>query len=162
MTGGHFHIVAGKIASGKSTLASRLVADKATVLISEDEWLAALYGPEMASIKDYVRCSARLRTVMEPHLVALLGTGLSVVLDFPANTPETRRWMKRVIDESGCNHTLHYLNVPDEVCRQRLQDRNAAGGHQFTVSDEQFEAISRHFMPPSAHEGFMVREHTVD
>lgn len=155
---GHLHILCGKIASGKSTLAGQLSAMPATVLISEDVWLADLFGAEMASIKDYVRCSARLRTVMEPHIAALLLAGVSIALDFPANTPETRLWMKRLIDAAGAEHTLHFLNVSDETCMQRLRHRNASGLHPFSVSDEQFEAITRHFVPPSAEEGFQIRE----
>ncbi|WP_417668937.1 AAA family ATPase [Roseibium sp.] len=159
MTIGHLHLLAGKIAAGKSTLANELAKTPGTVLMSEDVWLSTLFGPEMASIKDYVRCSARLRDVMAPHVIDLLKAGVSVVLDFPANTPETRRWMKQVVDASGCHHTLHFLNMPDAVCKARLQDRNAVGGHEFTVSDEQFEAITRHFVAPSPDEGFQVKEY---
>ncbi|WP_417689554.1 AAA family ATPase [Roseibium sp.] len=156
---GFLHLLSGKIAAGKSTLARDVSSKPGHVLISEDEWLASLFGPEMATIRDYVRCSGRLRQVMAPHVVALLEAGVSVVLDFPANTPETRAWMKQVIDASGCEHTLHYLNVPDDVCKARLQARNAGGGHEFTVSDEQFDAITRHFVAPTPAEGFDIVEH---
>lgn len=156
---GYLHILCGKIAAGKSTLARELSENPATVLLSEDEWLATLFGPEMASIKDYVRCSARLRAVIEPHLTSLLSTGVSVVLDYPANTPEMRAWMKRIIEATGCPHTLHYLNVSDETCRIRLRERNVGGQHPFSVSDEQFDAITRHFVPPAMEEGFVIREY---
>ncbi len=95
---------------------------------------------------------------MEPHVIGLLKTGVSVVLDFPANTPETRVWMRRVAEGSGCDHTLHYLNVSNEICRERLRARNASGAHPFSVSDEQFEAVTRHFVPPAPDEGFNVLE----
>lgn len=159
MTTGHLHILCGKIASGKSTLADKLSGNPATVLISEDVWLADLFGPEMVAIKDYVRCSARLRAVMEPHVVSLLSAGVSVVLDFPANTPNMRGWMKQIIVTAECSHTLHFLNVSDNVCRIRLQERNASGLHPFEVSDEQFEQITRHFIAPNAEEGFEIKEY---
>jgi len=156
---GHLHILCGKIASGKSTLAGELSSAPATVLLSEDVWLSELFGPDMTTIKDYVRCSRRLRTVMAPHVAALLTAGVSVVLDFPANTPETRVWMHRLVNETKCRHTLHFLNMPDDICRDRLRQRNASGLHPFTVSDEHFEAITRHFVPPAASEGFCVKEY---
>ncbi|MEP2841531.1 ATP-binding protein [Roseibium sp.] len=159
MTTGYLHTLCGKIAAGKSTLAKELSSSPKTVLISEDEWLSRLFGPEMATIKDYVRCSARLRAVLAPHIAALLKAGLSVVVDFPANTPETRVWMKQLSEETGCDHTLHFLNVSDEICRERLRDRNTGGGHEFTVSDEQFEAITRHFVAPDPSEGFEIKEY---
>ena len=52
------HLLCGKIASGKSTLAAELAAAPGTVLISEDARLAPLYGEEMLSVADYVRCAA--------------------------------------------------------------------------------------------------------
>jgi predicted kinase len=98
-------LLCGKIASGKSTLAHQLAEAPATLLISEDRWLAALYRDEMNSVADYVRCSAKLRAAMTPHLIALLESGLSVVLDFPANTLSLRKWMRELP-----NPPLHYRN----------------------------------------------------
>lgn len=43
------HLLCGKIASGKSTLAAELSAAPGCVVISEDQWLAALYKDEMQS-----------------------------------------------------------------------------------------------------------------
>ena len=48
------------------------------VLISEDAWLGALFADQMTSLKDYVRCSAKLRSIMGPHVAHLLNNGLSV------------------------------------------------------------------------------------
>ena len=66
------HLLCGKIASGKSTLAAQLAAQDATVLLAEDAWLLGLYADQMSSPADYVRCSASLRAVMAPHVAALL------------------------------------------------------------------------------------------
>lgn len=153
------HLLCGKIAAGKSTLAQSLTENPQTVLISEDRWLAALFGDQMTDIADYVRCSARLRAVMADHVAALLRLGVSVVLDFPANTPTTRAWMKDLIDTTGVDHRLHWLDVPDAVCKARLHRRNGTGGHDFTVTDAQFDAITRHFCPPEPMEGFQVVRH---
>ena len=62
------HMICGKIAAGKSTLAKELAKADPTILISEDAWLHALFGDQMASLQDYVRCAARLRTVLGPML----------------------------------------------------------------------------------------------
>ncbi|KUF10322.1 AAA family ATPase [Pseudoponticoccus marisrubri] len=154
------HILCGKIASGKSTLAALLGAAPATVTVAEDDWLSALYPDEMHELADYVRCSTRLRQVMAPHLAALLRAGLSVVLDFPANTPGQRNWMRGILADTGANHRLHLLDVPDDVCLARLQARNRSGAHPFLVSDAQFHAVTRHFVRPTAAEGFDIVIHT--
>lgn len=153
------HLVCGKAAAGKSTLSAELGQGAGTVVIAEDAWLAALYGDRMASLADYVQCAHRLRGVMEPHVVMLLAAGVSVVLDFPANTVETRRWMRRIVDASNAEHLLHYLDVPDAVCKARARARNRRGDHPFSLSDEQFEQLLRHFEAPTDDEGFHVVRH---
>lgn len=154
------HLLCGKIASGKSTLAATLAGKPGTVLVSEDAWLARLYGEEMQSVADYVRYAARLREAMQPHLVSLLRAGVSVVLDFPANTVENRAWMKQIIEASGAAHQLHYLDVPEALCKARLHARNEAGTHDFAATDAQFELITRYFTAPTLEEKFNIVRHT--
>ena len=150
------HLLCGKIAAGKSSLAAQLAEAPLTVIVSEDNWTFPLFGGEMATVEDYVRCSARLRAAMAPHLVDLLKAGLSVVLDFPANTLANRAWMKGIVEAAGVAHKLHWLDVPDEVCRARLRARNEAGEHEYAATDEQFDQITAYFVPPSAEEGFEI------
>ncbi len=154
------HLLCGKIASGKSTLAAQLACAPDTVVIREDDWLAALFGEEMTTIADFVRCSGKLRRIMGPHVVELLKAGTSVVLDFQANTREARAWMRELVEASGAEHILHYMDVPDALCKARLQTRNQSGEHAFTVSDAQFDQITRHFVEPKAEEGFNIVRHS--
>lgn len=153
------HLMCGKIAAGKSTLAAELSQQAGTVLIAEDAWLHALFGDQMGSAQDYVRCSKRLRQIMQPHVEALLNTGVSVVLDFPANTVETRVWLRELVATTRVAHRLHLLEVSDEVCLERLRMRNVSGQHPFRVTEAQFHNISMHFMPPTDEEGFNVVLH---
>lgn len=153
------HLLCGKVASGKSTLSAQLGSIPGTIIISEDHWLAALFAGEMQSLSDYVQYSSRLRNAMKPHLVSLLKAGISVVLDFPANTLTNREWMMSIIRESGADNRLHYLSVSDEVCKSRLRARNAEGMHEFSASDQQFDTITRYFSEPTADEGFVIIEY---
>lgn len=156
---GCLHLFCGKIASGKSTLAARLSAAERHVLVSEDRWLDALYGEQMKTLSDYRRFSACLRGAMGPHVIALLRTGLSVVLDFPANTVEQRQWMRDIVEQSGAAHQLHLLDVPDTVCLERLRTRNARGDHPFAVTEDQFRRVSQFYVAPTAREGFAIIRH---
>lgn len=154
------HLLCGKIASGKSTLAAQLGAQPATVVLSEDDWLNALFADQIADVRDYVACAARLRRAMAPHVVDLLGKGVSVVLDFPANTVETRYWMRRLIEETGVAHQMHVIEASNEICLERLAARNAQGDHPFATTEAQFHEISAHFQPPSREEGFVILRHS--
>ncbi|MEQ8333636.1 ATP-binding protein [Nisaea sp.] len=153
------HLFCGKIAAGKSTFAKRLSEHSGALLISEDAWLGSLFGPEMRTVEDYVAYSARLRAVMGPHVSALLEGGVSVVLDYPANTRGVRRWMRGIADSSGACPILHYLELPDDTCRMRLNRRNAEGGHEFAPSDEQFDLVTRYFDAPQEDEGLPILVH---
>lgn len=155
------HIICGKIAAGKSTLARKLADQPNTVLIGEDDWLASLFGDQMLTLADYVRFSAKLRTAMAGHVPQLLNAGMSVVLDYPANTIETRQWMKAIVDAARADHQLHLLMPSDEVCLERLRRRNASGEHPFAATEEQFHLVSKHFVPPTPDEGFNVVHHDV-
>lgn len=153
---GTLHLVCGKIAAGKSTLCGRLAAAPGTVLIEQDRWLKALYGDEMKEVADYLRVVPKLSAAIGPHVTDLLKAGVDVVLDFPANTARMRAWMKGLADAAGAPHVLHLIDVPDEVCRDRLRRRNAEGRHDFAASDAQFDEISAYFQPPAAEEGLNV------
>lgn len=153
------YLICGKIAAGKSTLAKKLAARPLTVLIGEDHWNSTLFPDEIRTIEDYGRYSNRLRRAMAPHIVALLKAGVSVVLDFQANTIAVRQWMRTLIDESGAAHELHFLDLPDETCRQRLRARNAAGNHPYQASDAEFDLFTKYFVVPTADEGFNVIVH---
>lgn len=155
------HFLCGKIGAGKSTLAARLAAQPRTLLLSEDRWLAALYPGEIVDVTDYGRCASRLRDAMTSHVVALVAAGLSVVLDFPANTRRSREWLCDVAREAGCSHALHYLDVPDEVCKARLRVRNASGDHPFTTSDAEYDAITAYFVEPDEAEGLTIVRHAL-
>lgn len=153
------HLVCGKIAAGKSTLVSELGRSPNTIIVREDPRLAELYPDELNSLADYAGCSARLRRAIAPHLIGVLRGGLSVVLDFPANTVNTRAWMRGLFEGAECAHRLHYIEVSDEVCKARLRQRNEGGQHEFAVSEEQFDVFTSHFVPPSPEEMFNVTVH---
>ncbi|WP_300000328.1 ATP-binding protein [uncultured Cedecea sp.] len=156
---GTLHILCGKIASGKSTLAAQLADHAGNIILSEDRWLSALFRESMNSVEDYIHYSGRLKEAITPHIIALLQAGVTVVLDFPANTLASREWIMSIIKTSGARHQLHYLAVSDEVCKARLRKRNAAGEHDFAATEAQFDFITAYFVEPQPEEGFVVVRH---
>ncbi|MDB5709192.1 MAG: ATP-binding protein [Sphingomonas bacterium] len=152
------HLLCGKVAAGKSTLA-RTLADDGALLVAQDPWMARLYPTELRTIEDYLKLSARLRAAMTPHLVDLLCAGLSLMLDWPANTVASRRWMREMAEGGGATARLHWLDVPDRQCLTRLDARNAGGEHEFTVSHGEFAALARYFEPPREEEGLPIVRH---
>jgi len=155
MSKGTLHIFCGKMASGKSTLAKEIAQQMSSVLISEDDMLGKLYPGEITDVQSYVRCSGKLKSAMRPVLVNLLENGTSVVLDFPANTVDQRKWMKGIVDGASAYHVFHYLDCTDEFCKAQLRKRASKDPEKrSTDTPEMFDAMSRYFEPPNSEEGF--------
>ena len=154
---GTLHMLCGKIAAGKSTLSDELGKAENTVVISEDRWIAQLYPSEIKGLGDYFERSERLRVTLAPHIVDLLRVGVSVVLDFHANTVRARKWMRGLFEQAEAPHQLHFLDVPNEVCLARMHARRAAGEH--ALSDTEFHHVTSSFVAPSPDEGLNVIRH---
>jgi predicted kinase len=150
----------GKMGAGKSTLSRQLAPQEHAVLLVEDEFLARLYPGEIVDLAAYVRCSSRIREALASHIVALLAMGVSVVLDFPGNTRGQRAWFRRLIDDSGAEHELHFVDAADAVCLRQLaqRSRDLPAGTRWTTEGE-FRAVTAYFEPPAADEGFDVVRH---
>jgi predicted kinase len=157
------HLLCGKAGAGKSTLARSIATTQAAILISEDVWLARLYGDRMKSFDDYRLYSQRARSVVGPLVVDLLVAGQNVVLDYPANTKAVRAWLRSLCEPARATHVLHFLDAPDSLCLQRIARRNAErpeGSHHLTP--EVFAYVSSFFEAPVAAEGFTVELHRED
>ena len=122
--------------------------------------MSNLFPADVRTIEDFVRFSARLRAAMGPHIIDILRQGLSVVLDFPANTVTHRNWMRSLITQAEVVHELHLLDFPDTICKQRLRQRNAEGEHPYQVSEATYDLFTSYFVPPGYEEGFNIVVHT--
>lgn len=150
----------GKMAAGKSTLASALARQENAVLLVQDELLGTLYPGEIVDIPEFVKCSARLRTALTPHIHSLLLRGVSVVLDFPGNTKAQRSWFRELFEGARVGHELHFIDVPDKVCKAQLKERSKKlPAESAWTTDAEFDAITAYFQAPTPEEGFNVIRH---
>lgn len=154
------YFMCGKMAAGKSTLAKSLAQSKNAVLLVQDEFLEALFPGEIRDIPDFVKYSARVRASLQSHICALLANGVSVVLDFPGNTIEQRVWFRALIEHAQSAHELHFVDVPDDVCKRQLKERSQERPTQTAfTTDAEFDAITQYFQAPSADEQFNIIRH---
>lgn len=151
------HFLCGKIASGKSTLANKLAKRPRTILISEDEWLSTLFSQQITDLSHYIEKSRLIKNVLEAHIVKLVQAGNTVVMDFPANTPAQRSWLKSLADLANVAYVFHILEVDSNECKRRLAVRNQVGDNPFKTSEAQFDLITQHFSYPSSEEQLICR-----
>lgn len=157
---GKLLFLCGKMAAGKSTLSRKLASDERAVLLVEDDFLERLFPGEIVDLAAYVKYSSRIRDALAPHISSLLSRGISVVLDFPANTRRQRVWFRHLIDDAGAEHELHFIDASDDLCLRQLKHRSAdlPPGQKWTTEAE-FHAVTAYFQPPAEDEGFNVIRH---
>ena len=157
------HFFSGKMAAGKSTLSKQVAKEENAILFCEDEWLKELYSEEIQTIPDYLKYSARLKIVMKKLVMSLLIDGVSVVMDFPANTKEQRMWFREIFEKLDVAHTLHFVDKSDAVCKKQLRERseNLPEGSAFT-SEKEFDMITKYFQSPIDDENFNLKRYSED
>ena len=154
------YFMCGKMAAGKSTCAKALARTNNAALFVQDALLATLYPGEILDLRDFVTYSTRLRDALFVPVRDLLSRGTSVVLDFPANTTTQRDWFRDLLEGTGADHALHYVDVPDDVCKRQLKMRSEGlpAGSPWTT-DAEFDAVTAYFQAPADDEGFNVVRH---
>lgn len=157
---GKLYFFSGKMASGKSTLAKQLAEREDAVLMSQDALVEVLFPGMIVNVATYIEYAGRINKAVAPLVISILSKGVSVVLDFPANTLNQRAWFRGIIDAAGVEHELHFLDTPDEIAKAQLKARSAhlPPGTKWTT-EEDYEMIASHFRAPSADEGFNVILH---
>lgn len=157
---GTLYFFCGKMASGKSTLAAKLASDKDALMLSEDQILSELYPHEISDLSSYVDRARRVAVTFKPVVEAMLRSGLSVVMDFPANTPGQRAWFRSLLESTGAGHELHHIICDDSRCKRQLAQR-ARDNPQRRSTDtvEMFEAINKYYQPVKDDEQFVVIVH---
>ena len=126
-------LTVGLPATGKTTAAQRLGADRHALRLTKDEWMKALYleqNPPTAS------------DVIEGRLVEIalraLELGFSVVLDFGLWGRHERSALRQAAADRGASVEMHYFEVSVAEQRRRLHQRQADEPHTtWPISDEE-------------------------
>jgi adenylate kinase family enzyme len=157
MNRGSLTFFSGKMGAGKTTKSREIAQKLNAVLISEDEWLEAIYPNSIASLEDYIKYSARLKPQMKKLVQSILAAGTDVVMDFPANTVSQRNWFKGIFSEIQAPHELVYIDLPDNMCLEQVGKRRIEQPERATTDTEaMFEQVTRHFVAPTSDEGFNI------
>jgi len=151
-------LFSGKMGAGKSTKSKQVSQERNAVLISEDEWLSKLYPNQITSFDDYMHYSSLLKPLVKSHILDILKTGTSVVMDFPANTVKQRKWFKELIIEANAPNELIYLNVSNDICLKQIEKRRLERTERAIFDTESmFIEVTKYFQEPDQSEGFNLQ-----
>jgi predicted kinase len=141
-------LTCGLPGAGKTTLATRLAADRSAVRLTKDEWLWALGSTPWDE-------QTRERVEHELGRLAheILRLGLSVVLDFGLWARIERDEKRSMARGLGIGVELHYLDVPiDELWRRIVARNSEPPWDSSPIRRADFDGWRRAFQAPDAAE----------
>jgi thymidylate kinase len=78
-------------------------------------------------------------------------------MDFPANTIAQRAWFRGRVSDIQAPHELIYIDQTDDVCLRQIEKRRTEQPDRAaTDTQEMFKQVTRHFVEPTADEGFNI------
>jgi predicted kinase len=151
------HIVFGPQGAGKTSL-SRNISNlhKATVF-SIDEWMSALYLPDMPQPIDLGwitsrvgRCQQRIWETASD----IVRHGGAAVLDLGMQTLKDRAAVRSLIETHQLSATWYFVTAPATIRRERVVKRNAEKNATFAfeVTPQMFEFMEGRFEEPTGNE----------
>lgn len=145
----------GKLCSGKSTYARTLRAKTGGVILSTDELMLTVIGPDAGEMHDeYAR---RIKGYLLEKAAQMARAGVTVILDEGFWTRVERARVRAFFEGKGVVCEFHYLEVDDETWRERIAKRNAAiaAGTQtdaYYVDEGLLAKFEGRFEPPGREE----------
>ena len=144
------HIIYGRVGAGKTTYARKLAGQRRAVFFCLDEWMAALFtmdAPHPLTLEWMMprvdRAERMIWTIAERVLAA---TNVDVIFELGFFERAQRdAWRART---AGHPVTVHVVDAPLEVRRERVRARNRGGDtRMIEVDDATFDWAERYFDP---------------
>jgi predicted kinase len=145
------HLLFGPVGSGKTTHGRALAAEHGAAFFCLDEWMAALFMMDapMPLTLDWTlprveRCEQQIWTVTR-QLVAL---GVDVILELGFFKRAQRTRVRALVADAAIEPTIHVLEVPREVRRERVRTRNRGSATlTIEVDDATFDWAEAYYEP---------------
>lgn len=141
-------VMVGLPATGKTTFARRLAAERGALRLTPDEWMIPLFhAPDPDGRRD----------VLEGRFVWLaieaLRCGTDVVLDFGVWSRNERNALRFLAAEVGAGSELHYVTASHDEQLRRISSRSTTDPNaSFEISSDELRQFRAIFQEPSASE----------
>ncbi len=117
-------LICGKICSGKTVYAKRLIEEGNAVLMSSDELISALFHPNENKYHDQVIGS--IHEYLIKKSVEIVKSGTSVILDWGFWTKQIRTDISDFYKSNGIEFEWHYIDIDGEAWYRNIEQRNNA------------------------------------
>lgn len=146
-------LVCGPTGSGKTTYARKISEEIGGIRFSIDPWMKNLFEKDLKSLdfewisERVERCQTQIWEVCQQ----ILRNKGHVVLDLSFSTKRQRSEFFAKAEELGIQPELHVLDVPVDIRKQRVQQRNEEKDpavYAFEVTDFMFDFMEPKFEVP--------------
>ncbi len=154
MSQAQIHIVFGRQGAGKSTYARELAVQLQATRFSIDDWMGALFGPDMPQpisfpwvMQRVQRCEQRIWDVASQ----IAKNGGTAVLDLGFMKVSDRTRFIDLALAAQLQVQLHQVTAAHALRRRRVLERNTAQGDTFSfeVSPAVFDFMEKLFESPT-------------
>ena len=146
-------LLCGKICSGKTHYAARLLSETGGVLLSCDE---IMFGLDLDRLLDYLE---DVHAVMIPKIqhflykkaTEIVIAGPAVVLDFGFWSRQERKAVSKYFSDRHIPYEWHYIHVSRETWAQNIAERNRnrpADTAAYELNDRLLAKMERQFEEP--------------
>ena len=116
-------LICGRLCCGKTTYAEKLRGGGSAVILSADELMLTMFGPDAGA--DHDKYSARARSYLFSLAASVVGAGVDAILDWGFWTRRSRDEAREYFRSRGISCELHYISICDDEWRSRISRRNA-------------------------------------
>lgn len=147
------YFIEGPVGAGKSTYAKAMAEKGGFIHLALDEWFVRLFSPDRPQenfSQWYTQRKGRLLDLMLGHARAILATNNNIALELGLIQRAPRQALLRQLQQEGISFTVHVLDAPLDIRRERVKRRNVEQGATFSmvVPDSIFELASAMWEPP--------------
>ncbi len=151
------HLIVGNTGSGKTTYGLHLKKKIGGVIFSIDQWNKTLFlmdKTESDGLTWFLERIERAETIITNLILQLNDAGVDAILDLGLSKKSHRDKFRAFAEANQIECRLHFLDIPKEVRRQRIIQRNLDKGEtfEFKVSEVDFEFMETWFETPTAEE----------
>ena len=115
-------LICGKICSGKSVYAKRLIMENKAVRLSANEIMLALFGQYLGEKHEEI--DKKTVTYLYKKSIEIISSGIDVILDWGFWTYEQRQYATKFYTDKGISIEWHYIDVNDDTWQQNINTRN--------------------------------------
>lgn len=157
-------LICGKICSGKTTYARRLVKERGGVILSSDELMLAIFDPLLGDKHDEI--AARANAYLFRLALKMIEAGTDVILDWGFWTRDGRRAAEEFFAERGLCVEWHYVQTAEAQWKRNIEKRNKevleGKTEAYFVDEGLLKKLEGRFEAPEADEiAGMVQTHSV-